>query len=189
MQTISTEHSVLHSLAISLCSTHRRVEAEIIAALQEIDRCKLYKKPGQPSLFSYAVNPSGLSESVSYAFIAVARAAIEIPELNFAIQKQKLSVAKAKRIVSVLTAALTAICEFYLDRMDPVRKAKRATQKNKPAKLRTFSVSPSQRIRDSRLAQSRARQYQFRQLSYGIGVGEGFGAAVGYAAAGWHCLP
>jgi hypothetical protein len=102
MQTISTEHSVLHSLAISLCSTHRRVEAEIIAALQEIDRCKLYKKPGQPSLFSYAVNLLSLSESVSYAFIAVARAAIEFPELNLAIKKQKLSVAKAKRIVSVL---------------------------------------------------------------------------------------
>jgi hypothetical protein len=30
----------------------------------------------------------GLSESVSYASIAVARAAVEIPVLNFAIQKQ-----------------------------------------------------------------------------------------------------
>jgi hypothetical protein len=114
MQTISTEHNALHSLAISLCSSHRRVEAEIIAVLQDIDRCRLYKKLGQPSLFSYAVNLLGLSESVSYAFIAVARAAIEIPELNFAIQKQKLSVAKAKRIVSVLkpenAASLTRIC-------------------------------------------------------------------------------
>lgn len=93
----------LHQRALDLCTQHRRTEALLIVVLKEIDKTKLYRKLGQPSLYIYAVKTLGLSESVAYAFISVARKSAQIAPLLVAIEKQSLTIAKASRIVSALT--------------------------------------------------------------------------------------
>jgi hypothetical protein len=71
--------------------------------LDEIDQLKLYRTLGYSSLFTYAVGALGFSEAVAYSFITVARKTRELSLLKEAIQDEKLSVAKASRIVSALT--------------------------------------------------------------------------------------
>ncbi|MGE3681709.1 MAG: HNH endonuclease [Bdellovibrionales bacterium] len=94
----------LHARALDLSRKHRRLEWEIVQILQEVERTKLYKRLGCSSLFTYCVQSLGFTESVAYAFISVARKSLQVNELKVALQEQKLSVSKAHRLVSALTA-------------------------------------------------------------------------------------
>jgi len=94
----------LHERALMIARKYRACESEMIQVLQELDRTKLFKKWDCSSLFVYAVKYLGLDEAVAYSFITVARKAREVPQLQHSLQAQKLSVAKANRIVSALTA-------------------------------------------------------------------------------------
>lgn len=101
---LTTEQEQLHNRALNLSHRHRRMESMIIEVLKEIDRTKLYRPLGHASLFQYAVQSLGFSESVAYCFISVSRKSAEVSVLNSAIQAQTLSVCKASRLVSILTA-------------------------------------------------------------------------------------
>ncbi len=93
----------LHERALQLSREFRRKESELILIIGEIDQQKFFKRLGYASLFTYAVGALGLSEANSYAFIAVARKSREIPELKIAVIEQKITVAKASRIVAAIT--------------------------------------------------------------------------------------
>lgn len=93
----------LHARAVELSRRYRETEWLIIQVLQEIDAANLYKRLGFPSLFQYAVQALGFSESVAYSFISVSRKALEVVELQKAIKAQILTVAKASRMVAGLT--------------------------------------------------------------------------------------
>ncbi len=93
----------LHERAIQLSFEFRRLEGELILILGEIDQLKFFKRLGYASLFTYAVDALGLSEANAYAFISVARKSREIPELKTAVIEQKITVAKASRIVAAIT--------------------------------------------------------------------------------------
>ena len=93
----------LHSRALAAARGFQRAESELVDALIAVDREKVFQKLGYPSLFVYATQALGLSESVAYAVMAVARKAREVPALREAIHDGELSVSKAKKIVSVLT--------------------------------------------------------------------------------------
>ena len=92
----------LHETALKLCETKRRIESQIVEVLVEIDTSKLYRHFGCTSLFQYCVSQLGLSESVAYSFITVARKISEVPELQAAIQGNELSVSKASRLAPAL---------------------------------------------------------------------------------------
>ena len=112
---LSPDQKNLHHRALALSAQHRRIESTLIMVLKEIDKTKLYKKLGQPSLFIYAVRLLGLSESVAYGFISVARKSDQVAPLLKAIEEQRLSVAKASRIVSALTNEnAEALIEFAI---------------------------------------------------------------------------
>ncbi len=98
-----SSHSALHAKALALSRRHRLVENHLIEVLGEIDRTRLFRALGHPSLFVYVVRSLGFSESTAYALIAVARKAKEIAQLHTALKEEKLSVARASRITSVLT--------------------------------------------------------------------------------------
>lgn len=104
MRLTSAQHS-LHLKAVRLARTHKNAERRIVAVIQQIDTCKLFKPLGYPSLFKYAVECLQLSEALAFSMISVARKALEIGELNVAIHYGTLSVAKASRIVSAITEA------------------------------------------------------------------------------------
>ncbi len=93
----------LHERAIQLSREFRRVESELILIIGEIDQQTFFKRLGYASLFTYAVGALGLSEANAYSFISVARKSREIPELKTAVIEQKITVAKASRIVAAIT--------------------------------------------------------------------------------------
>lgn len=92
----------LHARALNLCGKYLRLEFEIIQILMEIERERVFKFLGFTSLFAYGVEALGLSESVAYTFISVARKCVQCPELKEAIASQRLSVSKASRVVPAL---------------------------------------------------------------------------------------
>jgi hypothetical protein len=99
---LSHEQNALHSQAIRLSRRHRHVEWRLVETLGQVDTTKLHKRLGCSSAFQYCVQILKLSESVSYAFLSVARKAREIPQLSAALRTEKLSVAKASRMVTAL---------------------------------------------------------------------------------------
>jgi len=70
----------------------------------EIDRLQLYRLLGCASLFTYVVSMLGFTEGAAYQLITVTRKAKDIALLKTALEEQRLSVAKASRIASVLSA-------------------------------------------------------------------------------------
>jgi len=99
---LSPQANSLHEKALVLSREHRRVESQIVSLLMEIDRLQLYRLLGCASLFTYVVSMLGFSEGATYQLITVTRKAKDIASLKTALEEQRLTVAKASRIVSVL---------------------------------------------------------------------------------------
>jgi 5-methylcytosine-specific restriction endonuclease McrA len=59
----------------------RRVEADLVAHIGEVDRRRLYARTASPSMFAYATEVLHLSEAEAYLRIAAARASREHPIL------------------------------------------------------------------------------------------------------------
>ncbi len=84
-----THAKELHSLSddellerlSGLVSRSKRIEAELIAHIAEVDERKLYLREAAPSMFSYACDVLHLSEPEAYLRIAVARASRKHPVL------------------------------------------------------------------------------------------------------------
>jgi hypothetical protein len=101
---MKTSFKVLHEKALQVSKTYLRAESELISVLREIDDCRGYREMGFKSLFEYATQSLGLSESVSFNFITIARKSREVPKLQEMIQKQEITVSNARMIAPVLTA-------------------------------------------------------------------------------------
>jgi len=100
---LSPQANSLHEKALVLSREHRRVESQLVSLLMEIDRLQLYRLLGCASLFTYVVSMLGFTEGAAYQLITVARKAKDIATLRTALEEQRLSVAKASRIASVLS--------------------------------------------------------------------------------------
>ena len=100
---LTKEQSQVHERALAIKRDYDKLEWQMIESLQEIDRLKIFKYLGFPSLFQYAVQGLGFSESVAYSFINVARKAAIVVELKEALRAKVLSVSKASRTVSAMT--------------------------------------------------------------------------------------
>jgi len=100
---LSPQANSLHEKALVLSREHRLLESQLVSLLMEIDRLQLYRLLGCASLFTYVVSMLGFSEGAAYQLITVTRKAKDIAPLTTALEEQRLSVAKASRIVSVLS--------------------------------------------------------------------------------------
>ena len=94
---------LVHERALGAALAFRQAEAGLLDALICVEREKVFVKLGFSSMFTYAVQALGLSESVAYSAIAVARKACEVPALRVVISQGELSISKAKKIVPVIT--------------------------------------------------------------------------------------
>jgi 5-methylcytosine-specific restriction endonuclease McrA len=94
---------VLHERAVQISKSYLKAECDLIAILQKIDDCKGYREIGHKSLFDYATQSLGLSESVSYNLIAITRKSREVPKLQEMIRDQKVSISNARMIAPILT--------------------------------------------------------------------------------------
>jgi len=99
---LSPQANSLHEKALVLSREHRLLESQLVSLLMEIDRLQLYRLLGCASLFTYVVSMLGFSEGAAYQLITVTRKAKDIAILRTALEEQRLSVAKASRIASVL---------------------------------------------------------------------------------------
>jgi hypothetical protein len=74
------DNELLRRLADMLRQS-RRVEADLVAHIGEVDRRRLYARSASPSMFAYATEVLHLSEAEAYLRIAAARASREHPIL------------------------------------------------------------------------------------------------------------
>lgn len=100
---MTPEFSILHQKATLLAQTYRKQEALLLEVLIEIDRKRAYLPLGYSSLFQYCVSALNLTESQSYAFMAISRKSVEVPELKAAVEKNEITVSNARKLVSVIT--------------------------------------------------------------------------------------
>lgn len=93
----------IHDRAVDAASRYRKAEAELIEILQQAEQHRVFLAKGHSSLFLYVVKELGLSESVAFNLIAVARKAREIPELKTEIQNGTITLSNARKIVPILS--------------------------------------------------------------------------------------
>lgn len=99
---MKTSFKVLHEKALQITQSYLKAESDLISILQEIDDSRGYREMGYKSLFEYATQSLGLSESVSFNLITIARKSREVPRLQEMIQKQEITVSNARMIAPVL---------------------------------------------------------------------------------------
>ncbi len=93
----------IHEKAVNLSKQYRKCENDLLSALMEVDRARIYEHFALTSTYSYCVQVLQLSEDQSLTLIRVARKARDLPALKAAIEVGKVTLPKAKRICSVLT--------------------------------------------------------------------------------------
>jgi hypothetical protein len=101
---ISPIRDAIHQRAVLASERFRISEAELMSALEEVEKHKVHLHFGQPSLFQYAVRELKLSENVAYTLITVMRKTKEVPELKEQVRIGAITLGHAKRISSVLTS-------------------------------------------------------------------------------------
>jgi hypothetical protein len=94
--------SQIHSRAVEAARRYRACEVELIEAIQEVMKHKVYLLYGASSVFNYVTGVLGLSTEVAYIYIGVAGKALEVPELKQEIAVGRITVSKARRLVSVI---------------------------------------------------------------------------------------
>jgi hypothetical protein len=90
--------------AFLIAKDFRMKETELIEILKTLDHTKAYRASGYNSLYRFCVESLQLSEHQAYQYIAVARKCEEVPELFRALESQRITVSKARKLTSVLTA-------------------------------------------------------------------------------------
>lgn len=94
--------SELHERALEAATRYRKAEGELIGILQQAEDRRVFLAKGHSSLFLYVVKGLGLSDSVAYNLISVARKAREVPELKAEIAAGAITLSNARKIVPVL---------------------------------------------------------------------------------------
>ena len=86
-----------------LVSHSRRVEADLVAHIGEVERRRLYAREASPSMFAYCRERLHLSEAEAYMRIRVARAARRHPLLLDMLRDGRLHLSGIVRLLPVLT--------------------------------------------------------------------------------------
>jgi hypothetical protein len=97
----------------TLLSDSRRVEADLVAHIAEVDRRELYLQQACPSMFVYCTQVLNLSEAESYFRITVARASRKFPRLLPMLAAGRLHLSGMALLAPHLT---DKNCEGLLDR-------------------------------------------------------------------------
>ena len=96
------DDALLHRLA-ELMGQSRRVEADIVAHIAEVDERRLYAREAFPSMFAYCTDVLHLSEAEAYLRIAAARASREHPMLLAMLADGRLHLTAIAKLAPHLT--------------------------------------------------------------------------------------
>jgi hypothetical protein len=86
-----------------LLGQSRRVEADLVAHIGEVDARRLYAREAAPSMFAYCTEVLHLSEAEAYLRIAVARASREHPVLSEMLADGRLHLTSIAKLAPHLT--------------------------------------------------------------------------------------
>jgi len=99
---INTKQIKIHENALLKAKNYKRAEAELLQAIEEAERERIYLLFERNSLFQYCIKDLELTEDVAQNFICVMRKGKVVPEIKEAILNEELSISKARRIVPIL---------------------------------------------------------------------------------------
>jgi hypothetical protein len=102
-ENLSVASWAIHQNALLKAKKYLIAEADLLAAICEVDRDKTYEGFGETFITPYCIKYLGLSGDVAANFVRVARKSIQVPELKTAIDEGRLTVTKAKTIASIVT--------------------------------------------------------------------------------------
>ena len=97
-----SDDELLRRLA-SLVGDSRRVEADLVAHIGEVDGRRLYAREASPSMFAYCMEVLHLSEAEAYLRITAARAAREHPAILEMLGDGRLHLSGIAKLVPHLT--------------------------------------------------------------------------------------
>ncbi len=129
--------SDIHQKTLECAKRYQSCEAELIDCLQLVLRESVHLKMRYSSLHGYVVQALRFSDDQAYHFTRVAVKALEIPEIKSAIASGALTVAKARRVLSVITPRNQA--EWI---------SKATTLSQKELELEVVKVHPKEIVRD-----------------------------------------
>lgn len=98
MISLTSQQKVIHKRATRIAADYLKKEYDLIEILDQVEQSRLFRKLDCSSLFQYATQLLGLSESVAYSLITIMRKSREVPEIK------NIAISKASRIVSVISA-------------------------------------------------------------------------------------
>ncbi len=98
MFNLTSQQRAIHDRAKRIAADYLKSEFDLIEILDQVEKSRLFRKLDCSSLFQYATQLLGLSESVAYSLITIMRKSREIPELK------NIAISKASRIVSVISS-------------------------------------------------------------------------------------
>src|SRR5262249_31529023 len=97
-----SDDELLHRL-LDLLRQSRRVEADLVAHIGEVDARRLYAREAAPSMFAYCTEVLHLSEAEAYLRITVARAARQHPVLLEMLRDGRLHLSGIAKLVPHLS--------------------------------------------------------------------------------------
>ncbi len=92
----------VHQRAQLAVEKFKACEVELLEALEQCERHRVFLALGFNSLFTYATGSLGLSEDVAFIYINVARKARDFPALKAAIADGSITVSKAVRLTKIM---------------------------------------------------------------------------------------
>jgi hypothetical protein len=97
-----TDDELLHRLS-DLLGQSRRVEADLVAHIGEVDERRLYAREAAPSMFVYCTMRLGLSEAEAYLRIEAARAVRRYPKVLEMLREGRLHLSAIAKLAPHLT--------------------------------------------------------------------------------------
>lgn len=93
----------MHEKAKTCARNFLQSEKELLSTLIEMDKRRIFRELGYTGVFNYCLKALFFSESQAGYFSGIVKKVREVPELKVAIDNNKLSVSKARRIIPVIT--------------------------------------------------------------------------------------
>jgi hypothetical protein len=145
---LTAKQKSLHKRGVDISIGRRTADAVTIRFLQDAADNNLHKAFGLRSLFKYTTKILKFDATDIYAYIAVAKKAKLIPQLQTAIDNCKITIAAANRLVSSITLKnadeLIEFCRTHTHRETEKELARINPKRRKPDKIKYISEADAE---------------------------------------------
>ena len=100
---VMTQTQQIHETALVAAKDFKKGESQLLQALLDVDRERVYDQMAYSSFHTYCVEALSLSDTQAYTYVGITRKMREVPELKVMIDKGEIHTTNARRVVSHLT--------------------------------------------------------------------------------------